>query len=164
MPPTCTGAATDAHVVSARATRNVVFCFGPSYNWKALVRSLGGSTASLAFTIFDQRTTVMEGSLFSPTANLFGLTGEALLELAVNHELGHCVCPDQNEWKADDYTKVGCGNGSSLNRVARFRAYLLRHPAPYRLTERGVPDGERIAVGLYHGCDRASCEIYALDL
>ena len=72
----------------------MVFCFGPSYNWKALVRSLGGSTASLAFTIFDQRTTVMEGSLFSPTANLFGLTGEALLELAVNHELGHCVCPE----------------------------------------------------------------------
>ena len=86
------------------------FALVPSYNWKDLVRALGGSTASPAFTIFDQRTTVMESSLFSATAtrsvellDRFGVAGEALLELAVNHELGHCVCPDQNERKADDY-------------------------------------------------------------
>src|SRR6476620_8858730 len=86
------------------------FALVPSYNWKDLVRSLGGSSASPAFTIFDQRTTVMECSLFSATAtrsvellDRFGVGGEALLELAVNHELGHCVCPNQNERKADDY-------------------------------------------------------------
>lgn len=86
------------------------FVLVPSYKWKDLVRALGGSTDSPAFTIFEQRTTVMESSLFSATAtrsaellHVFGVTGEALLELAVNHELGHCVCPDQDERKADDY-------------------------------------------------------------
>ena len=67
--------------------------------WKDLIRALGGPTHSPAFTIFEQRTTVMESSLFSPTATrsaefrrVFGVTGEALLELAVNHELGHGIC------------------------------------------------------------------------
>ena len=86
------------------------FVLVPSYKWKDLVHALRGSTHSPAFTIFEQRTTVMESSLFSATATrsaeflqVFGVTGEALLELAVNHELGHCVCPDQDERKADDY-------------------------------------------------------------
>jgi hypothetical protein len=86
------------------------FVLVPSYRWKDLVRAVGGPTHSPAFTIFEQRTTVMESSLFSATATrsaeflqVFGVTGEALLELAVNHELGHCVCPDQDERKADDY-------------------------------------------------------------
>ncbi|HYK50379.1 MAG TPA: hypothetical protein VEU94_11695 [Terriglobales bacterium] len=86
------------------------FVLVPSYKWKDLVHALGGSSHSPAFTIFEQRTTVMESSLFSATAtrsaeflHVFGVTGEALLELAVNHELGHCVCPDQDERKADDY-------------------------------------------------------------
>jgi hypothetical protein len=86
------------------------FVLVPSYKWKDLVHALGGSTGSPAFTIFEQRTTVMESSLFSATAtrsaefrHIFGVTGEALLELAVNHELGHCACPDQDERKADDY-------------------------------------------------------------
>jgi hypothetical protein len=86
------------------------FVLVPSYKWKDLVRSLQGATYSPAFTIFDQRTTVMESSLFSATAtrsdeflHVFGVSGESLLELAVNHELGHCVCPNQDERKADDY-------------------------------------------------------------
>ena len=86
------------------------FVLVPSYKWKDLVRAVGGSTDSPAFTIFEQRTTVMESSLFSATAtrsaellHVFGVTGEALLELAVNHELGHCVCHKQDERKADDY-------------------------------------------------------------
>jgi hypothetical protein len=86
------------------------FVLVPSYKWKDLVRVLGGSTDSPAFTIFEQRTTVMESSLFSATAtrsaellHVFGVTGEALLALAVNHELGHRVCHDPDERKADDY-------------------------------------------------------------
>ena len=86
------------------------FALVPSDQWKDLIRALGGPTHSPAFTIFEQRTTVMESSLFSATATrsaeflrVFGVTGEALLDLAVNHELGHCVCHDQDERKADDY-------------------------------------------------------------
>jgi hypothetical protein len=57
------------------------FVLVPSYKWKDLVRAVGGSTHSPAFTIFDQRTTVMESSLFSATAtrsaellHVFGVT------------------------------------------------------------------------------------------
>ena len=35
------------------------FVLVPSYKWKDLVRVLGGSTDSPAFTIFERRTTVM---------------------------------------------------------------------------------------------------------
>jgi hypothetical protein len=86
------------------------FALVPSDKWKDLVRALGGSSDSPAFTIFEQRTTVMESSLFSPTATrsaefrrVFGVTGEALLELAVNHELGHGICQERDERRADDY-------------------------------------------------------------
>ena len=89
------------------------FALVPSYKWKDLVRTLGGSTASPAFSVFDLRTTVMESSLFSATAtrsaeflHVFGVTGEALLKLAVSHELGHSVCHDQDERKADDYGRA----------------------------------------------------------
>ena len=47
---------------------NWSFVLVPSYKWNDLVRALGGSTHSPAFTIFEQRTTVMESSLFSATA------------------------------------------------------------------------------------------------
>ena len=54
--------------------------------------------------------TLWESSLFSATAarndelrHVFGVSGEALLELAVNHELGHSVCHDQDERKANEY-------------------------------------------------------------
>jgi hypothetical protein len=89
------------------------FALVPSYKWNDLVRTLGGYTYSPAFTIFDQRTTVMESSLFSATAtrsaeflHVYGVTGEALLKLAVSHELGHSVCHDQDERKADDYGRA----------------------------------------------------------
>ena len=85
------------------------FALVPSDKWKNLIRALGGPTHSPAFTIFEQRTTVMESSLFSPTATrsaefrrVFGVTGEALLELPVNHELGHGICQERDEGRAND--------------------------------------------------------------
>jgi hypothetical protein len=86
------------------------FALVPSDKWKDLIRALGGPTHSPAFTSFEQRTTVMESSLFSPTATrsaefrrVFGVTGKALLELAVSHELGHGICQERDELRADDY-------------------------------------------------------------
>jgi hypothetical protein len=86
------------------------FALVPSDKWKDLIRSLGGPTHSPAFTIFEQRITVMDSSLFSATATrsaefrrIFGVTGEALLELAVNHELGHGICQERDERWANDY-------------------------------------------------------------
>jgi|SRR5215470_294082 len=105
------------------------FALVPSEKWKDLVHALGGSANSPAFTIFEERTTVMESSLFSATASrsdeflhVFGVTGEALLELAVNHELGHCVCPDQDERKADDYGReLRKGKTPNCGRISKRR-------------------------------------------
>ena len=86
------------------------FALVPSDKWEDLIRALGGPTHSPAFTIFEQRTTVMESSLFSATATrsaefrrVFGVTGQALIELAVNHELGHGICQERAESRADGY-------------------------------------------------------------
>ena len=99
------------------------FALVPSEKWKDLIRALGGPTHSPAFTIFEQRTTVMESSLFSATATrsaefrrVFGVTGEALLELAVNHELGHGICEERDERRADDYgSRTAPGEGGGLH-------------------------------------------------
>jgi hypothetical protein len=81
-----------------------------SGDWKNLVRRLGGDPISPAFSVLEQRTTVMERSLFSATASrskelllTFGAIGNALLDLAVTHELGHGICHDTDEHRADDY-------------------------------------------------------------
>jgi hypothetical protein len=43
------------------------FVLVPSYSWKYLVRGLGGSPVSPAFSILDQHITVLESSLFFPS-------------------------------------------------------------------------------------------------
>ena len=86
------------------------FVVVPSGDWQNLVRSLGGDPISPAFSIIEQHTTVMERSLFSATPGrhkelllTFGAIGSALLDLAVTHELGHGICQDTDEHRADDY-------------------------------------------------------------
>jgi len=82
-------------------------------DWKPLVRSYGGDSVSPAFTLLLGRATVLDRSLFSPTAlhtkeleTWSGLPiGEPLIDLAVTHEMGHGICQEKNERKADDYGK-----------------------------------------------------------
>jgi hypothetical protein len=81
-----------------------------SDRWKALLPELGGNAGSPAFSVMESRTTAFEESLFSAPASrraellrLYGLSGDALLELAVSHELGHALCTDTNESHADEY-------------------------------------------------------------
>jgi len=111
----------------------------PADNWKALVGSLGGNPVSPAFSIIEQRMTMIERSLFSAPASrseellqLFGFTGAALLDLAVTHELGHAICQDKDERHADEYGRglrdrkpVGCAKNpqrmSAMSTVRRVR-------------------------------------------
>jgi hypothetical protein len=100
----------------------------PSGDWTNLVHGLGGDPTSPAFSIIEQRTTVVEGSLFTATPSrnkelllMFGVIGSALLDLAVTHELGHAICQDQDERRADDYGRglrekkpVPCGKGPGI--------------------------------------------------
>jgi hypothetical protein len=86
------------------------FVLASADGWEDLVRSLGGDPVSPAFSVIEQRTTVLERSLFSANVSrnrelllTFGVLGGALLNLAVTHELGHAICQDKDERRADDY-------------------------------------------------------------
>lgn len=82
-------------------------------DWKELVHSQGANTVSPAFSLLLGRATVLESSLFSPKApraaelmKWSGLPiGEPLVDLAITHEMGHAICQDKNERRADDYGK-----------------------------------------------------------
>jgi hypothetical protein len=104
------------------------FVLVQSGDWKDLVHGLGGDPTSPAFSIIEQGTTVVEGSLLSATPSrnkelllMFGVIGNALLDLAVTHELGHAICHDQDERRADDYGRglrekkpVACGKRAGI--------------------------------------------------
>jgi len=84
----------------------------PADDWKALVRTQGGEPVSPAFSILDQRATLLDRSLFLGSAvrnkelsERFGMTGPALVDLAITHEMGHGICQEKNERRADDYGK-----------------------------------------------------------
>ena len=80
--------------------------------WKSLVRSQGGDSVSPAFSMLDQRVTLLDASLFSGSATRnkeliqrFSLMGPQLVDLAVTHEMGHGICQEKDERRADDYGK-----------------------------------------------------------
>src|SRR6516164_5550165 len=88
------------------------FVLVPADDWKALVRSQGGDAVSPAFSMLDQRATLLDSSLFSPSASRnkelmqrFSLMGAPLVELALTHEMGHGICQEKDERRADNYGK-----------------------------------------------------------
>ena len=100
------------------------FVLVPADSWRTLVHGLRLNPVSPALSIIDQRITLLESSLFTatPIRNkslllTFGVIGSALLDLAVTHEMGHAICQDQDERRADDYGRglrdkkpVNCGS------------------------------------------------------
>ena len=88
------------------------FVLVPADDWKGLVRSQGGDPVSPAFSMLDQRVTLLDSSLFVASANRnkellerFRVIGPALVDLAITHEMGHGVCQETDERRADDYGK-----------------------------------------------------------
>jgi hypothetical protein len=88
------------------------FSLVPADDWKALVRSQGGDPVSPAFSLLEQRITLMDSSLFVGSAvrtkellQRFGMIGPALVDLAITHEMGHGICQEKDERRADDYGK-----------------------------------------------------------
>jgi hypothetical protein len=86
------------------------FLLVPADDWRTLVRGLRQNPVSPAFSLIDQRLIVLESSLFTATPlrdkdllRTFGVIGSALLDLALTHELGHGICHEGNERRADDY-------------------------------------------------------------
>jgi len=86
------------------------FLLVPADDWRPLVLGLRQNPVSPAFSIIDQHITVLESSLLTSTPlrdksllQTFGVIGGALLDLAVTHELGHAICQDKDQRRADDY-------------------------------------------------------------
>ena len=88
------------------------FVLVPSGDWKALVRGQSGDPVSPAFSMLDQRVTLLDSSLFVASAGRskellerFRMIGPQLVSLAITHEMGHGVCQETDERRADDYGK-----------------------------------------------------------
>jgi hypothetical protein len=79
-----------------------------SENWKQILRSRGLNPDSPAFTLLARRQTYIEESLVAPererSSELFarwGMPTGRLLEVALTHEMGHGICQDADEEKAN---------------------------------------------------------------
>ena len=81
-----------------------------SQDWKAIQHLHGMDPDSPAFTVLNRRVTFFEEALVSPVperrvelVRQWSLGMDDLLNLAVTHELGHALCNERNERKADAY-------------------------------------------------------------
>lgn len=81
-----------------------------SDDWKALQRQHRMDPDSPTFTVLERRETFFEEALVSPVTTRrvelikqWSLSMDDLLKLAVTHELGHALCSEKNEKKADAY-------------------------------------------------------------
>ena len=91
-----------------------VFVLVPSGDWKELVGGKVSDPKSPAITTLENRTTIFEGALFLPSGSRslelvrrLNVPLDAMLQLAVSHELGHALCHEKNEHRAS-------ANGYSL--------------------------------------------------
>jgi len=76
--------------------------------WKPLARSLHLEPDSPAVTLLDDYTILLEESLIAPRADRaaelmdsYKIALDQLLDVAISHELGHAICHEENEFKAD---------------------------------------------------------------
>ena len=88
------------------------FLLVPVDDWRTLMRGLHLDPASPAFSNIDHHIIVLESSLITSSPirdkNLlrtFGMIGNTLLDLVVTHELGHSICQDGDERRAEDHAR-----------------------------------------------------------
>ena len=81
-----------------------------SQDWKPLKNKLRGNPDSPAFSVLEKRETFIEEALVSPVPlrrlelmSTWSASMNDLLEIAVTHELGHALCHEDDEVKADKY-------------------------------------------------------------
>jgi hypothetical protein len=79
-----------------------------SQDWKPLKNRLRGNPDSPAFSVLEKRETFLEEALVSPVPlrrlelmTTWSSSMNDLLEIAVTHELGHALCHEEDEAKAD---------------------------------------------------------------
>lgn len=81
-----------------------------SQDWKFIVRSLRGNTDSPAFSDLEKRETFLEEALFVQVSGrsaellrVWSVPLDKFLHLAVTHELGHAMCDELDEARADQF-------------------------------------------------------------
>ena len=113
------------------------FVLVPADDWKVLVRGQsGGDPISPAFSLLDQRVTLLDSSLFSETAarnkelmERFGVIGPSLVSLALTHEMGHAICNEKDERRADEYgKKLREGKNPTCGKTAGGNVELYLRP------------------------------------
>jgi hypothetical protein len=84
-----------------------------SENWKLLLLARGLNPGTPAVTALDARTTYFEEALVAGPAgrvselmDIWHAGRDNLLDLAVRHELGHALCTEENERKADRVARL----------------------------------------------------------
>jgi hypothetical protein len=107
------------------------FVLVPSADWRDLVRDVR-NPGTPALTEIERRTTVFDEVLFSSRPSpvrveelllMFNSSVEALLEVAVSHELGHALCREKDERRAKIYARhlregqaLACSPGQSISK------------------------------------------------
>jgi|SRR5438270_2949754 len=88
------------------------FVLVPSNAWPSLMTQIQGLADSPAFSALTVKTIVLEEALFAPSIlrqealmRSFYSHGEALIDIALSHELGHAICMDKDEVRADEFGK-----------------------------------------------------------
>jgi hypothetical protein len=79
-----------------------------SCDWKELAQRMGGNPDSPAFSVLEARVTVFEEALVEPIPQrraelmkIWHMRIDDLLDEAVTHELGHVLCRDTSEARAE---------------------------------------------------------------
>jgi hypothetical protein len=85
----------------------------PSENWKLILLARGLNLGIPALTALDARTTFFEEALISGPSgrvselmDIWHVDRDSLLDLAVRHELGHALCTEENELRAERVARL----------------------------------------------------------
>lgn len=82
-------------------------------DWKPIVQQMRGNTNSPAFSVLEKRETFLEAALFGgdrtrrvELLRVWAVPLDKFLDVAVTHELGHAICNELDEAKADTFGKL----------------------------------------------------------
>lgn len=112
------------------------FVLASTDRWGEIMNSLGSQERSPAFTVIGCRVTILDEVLFRASASRktellqqYGVPLDRLLDYAVTHELGHAICHDWKEVRAEQVARslrarmpFVCGNQGDAHRLFRKNA------------------------------------------
>lgn len=105
-----------------------------SEDWKPILQRLGGDPDSPAFSVLEKRETFFEEALFVLTAarsaellRVWSIPLDQLLNVAVTHELGHDICMDVSEARADKFGRLLREGRNPECEIAPRREWIRSH-------------------------------------